>query len=297
MSIDAGELNSDLDQPATPPTRRGRRILSSVTGNLGSFWIILGVLGLLLMSFVGSSVAVSSSVRSAFGREDVRRAVADELVDRMQNGDDIGIKIVIHVARDKVVDSIEQSFRDNEIRSAAGETASSAYEFLIGGRTNVVIDIQYFADAAFKAMRAADPLIPQFLAPQVDPIDLSRDADGSDFSAIRGWVLLATWGLLLGGLALSIASWFLSPALRWLKVRRMGVRFFVWGLVLIGLAYAARSISFSDDTSGPLAEALVAFATSRLLVWSFVLTGIAGLVAVIGAIMNRRVTSTRTASA
>ncbi len=248
------------------------------------------------MSFVGSSEAVSSTVRSAFGREDVRRAVADELVDRMQSGDDIGAKIVIHVARDKVVDSIERSFAKDDIRSAAGDSAAAAYEFLIEGRSQVVIDIQYFADAAFDAMRAADPLIPQFLAPQVDPIDLSREAESSDFSAIRTWVLLATWGLLLGGLALLVVSWFLSPAPKWIRVRRMGVRGFVWGLVLIGLAYAARGISFSDHTSGPLAEALVDFATGRLLVWSYVLTGIAGLVALLGAMMNRLVRSRNTAS-
>ena len=236
------QMSSNRDQNITPLTRRGRRIASSVVGNLGSLVVIVGVLGLLVMSFVGSSAAVSSSVRSAFGREDVRRAAANELVDRIQNGDDIGAKIVVHVARGKVVDSIEQSLSENDIRSAAGETAASAYEFLIDGKTNVVIDIQYFADAAFKAMRVADPQIPQFLAPQVDPIDLSRAADGSDFSAIRTWVFLATWGFLLGGLALLAVSWFLSPAPRWLKVRRIGIREFVWGLALIGFAYAARSI-------------------------------------------------------
>lgn len=249
------------------------------------------------MSFVGSSSAVSSTVRSAFGREDIRRAVADELVDRMQNGDDVLAKIVLHVARDKVVDSIEQSLSDDDIRAAAGETAATAYKFLINGESNFVIDIQYFADAAFMAMRVADPLIPQFLAPQVDPIDLSREAESSDFSAIRSWVLLATWGLLLGGLALLVVSWLLSPAPRWLKVRRIGVRDLVWGLVLIGLSYAARSFSFSDNTSGPLAEALVDFATSRLLVWSFVLTGFAVFVALLGAVMNQRVISRSTASA
>lgn len=297
MVTDSGDKTPDIAQELARPQSRSRRIASSVVGNLGSFIVMLGVLGLLVMSFVGSSSAVSSTVRSAFGKEDVRRAVADELVDRIQNGDDIGAKIVIHVARDRVVDSIEQSLSDNDIRSAAGETAAAAYEFLIEGRSRVVIDIQYFADAAFKAMRVADPLIPQFLAPQVDPIDLSREADSSDFSAIRTWVLIATWGLLLGGLGLSVVSWFLSPAPRWLKVRRIGVRGFVWGLGLIGLAFAARSISFSDDTSGPLAEALVDFATSRLLTWSFVLTGVAGLVALLGAIVNQRVISRSTASA
>lgn len=293
---DNRDLTPELGQELTTPPSRSRRILTSVIGNIGTLWLVLGILGFFIMSFIGSSDAVSSSVRAAFDRQDVRRAVADELVDRMQNSDDLGARIVIRVARDKVVDSIVESLGDNDIRSAAGETAASAYKFLINGESNFVIDIQYFADAAFKAMRVADPQIPQFLAPQVDPIDLSREAEGSDFSAIRSWVLLAIWGLLLGGIVLLAVSWFVSVSPRWTKVRRLGLRLLVWGLVLIGAAYLARSISFSDDTSGPLAEALVAFATSRLLVWSFVLTGVAGLVALLGAMMNQRVTSTNTAS-
>lgn len=276
---------------------RGRRIASSLIGALGTIAVMVGVLCLLVLSFVGSSASVSSSVRSAFGREDVRRAVAEELVDRMQNGDDLGAKIIIRVARDKVVDAITTSLGESNIRSTAGDTAAAAYEVLIEGKSHAVMDIQIFADAAFNAMRSVDPLIPQFLSPQVDPIDLSRDADSPDFSGIRTWTLMTAWGLLVAGLILLTISWFLSNAPRWLKVRRLGIRIFVGGLVLIVLAYAVRSISFGDDSGSRFAEALVSFATGRLILWSFIMAGFGFVVGVLGTIFNRRVISTHTASA
>lgn len=289
-------MNSNPDQHVTRPTHRGRRIASSLIGTFGTFAIVLGGLCLLVLSFVGSSALVSSSVRSAFGRDDVRRAVAEELVDRMQNSEGVGTKIILHVARDKVVDAITTSFGEDNIRSAAGKTASTAFDVLIDGKSNAVMDIQLFADAAFKAMRSVDPLIPRFLAPQVDSIDLSNDGGHRDFSVIRTWILLSTGGLLVGGLILLTASWFLSSAAKWRKVRIVGIRVLVWGFVLIGLAYAARSVTFSDDSSGRLAEAIVSFVTSRLIVWSIILTAIAGFVVLLGAIMNRHVTSKHTAA-
>lgn len=296
--MDGGEdMNSNQDQDITTPTRRGRRIASRLTGVFGTFAVIIGVMCLLILSFVGSKATVSSTVRSALNSSDVRRVIAEELVDRMQNSGGVGAKIIFHVARGEVVDAITTSFGEDNIRSAAGNTASTAYEVLIDGKSNAVMDIQLFADAAFKAMRSADPLIPRFLAPQVDPIDLSNNGGRRDFSVIRTWILLSTGGLLVGGLILLTASWFLSIAPRGRKVRIVGIRVLVCGIVLIGLAYTARSVTFSDDNSGRLAEAIVSFVTSRLIAWSIVIAAFGAIVAAVGGIFHRRITSTHTASA
>lgn len=280
----------------TPPTHRPRRVASGFTGLLGTTAVMVGVLCLLVLSFVGSRASVSSSVRSAFEREDIRQSIAEELADRLESSGDFGSKIIVHVARDKVVDAIATSLGDDEIRSAAGNTAAAAYEVLIGGKSHAVMDIQIFADAAFEAMRTADPLIPRFLSPQVDPIDLSNDAGSRDFSSYRTWLLLATGGLFVLGLILLTISWIWSDAPRWLKFRWIGIQILAGGTVLIVLAYVVRSISFDENSSSQLAEALVSFATSRLILWSIILVGFGLVVTVLGTIFNRRVTSTHTAS-
>lgn len=271
--------------------------MASLIGVVGTVAVILGVLGLLVSSFIGSSGSVSSTTRSALARDDVRRAVAEELVDKLEEGSDDGVKIIIHVARSKVVDAVTLSLSDSKLRMVAGETAATVYGAFIEGKPRTTVSIQMFVDEAFTAIRSADPLIPQSLSPQVDPIEISHDDGSPDFANIRSRAFITTWALLVGGLVLLAISWLMSVAGKWLRVRRIGIRFFVGGAALILLGYLARSITFDDESSGHLAEALVSFSTSRLIMWSIIITAIGVIVTILGAIMNRRVTSTRTASA
>lgn len=271
--------------------------MSSLAGVVGTLAFIIGVLGLLVLSFVGSSASASSSARSALARADVRRAVAEELVDKLQEGGDNGVKIIIFVARSKVVNAVAVSLSDSKLGNVAGDAAATAYGVFVDGKPRTSVDIQKFADAAFKAIRTADPFIPQGLSPQVDPIEIYRDDGSPDYSGIRTWTLIATWALLVGGLALSAISWFMSVAGNWLRIRRIGARLVAGGIALILLAYIPRIVTFDSDGSGRLAKALVSFTMSRLLMWSIIIAAIGVVVAVLGAIMNRRVTSTRTACA
>ncbi len=278
------EMNDDLEQNTKIPSRRGRRIAASVVGALGVFTLIVGVLGLLVLSFVGSSALASSTMRSALASGDVRRAVAEELVDKLQEGGDNGVKIIIFVARSKVVDAVAVSLSESKLRNVAGDAAETVYGILVDGKPSTSVDIQMFADAALTAIRTADPFIPQGLSPQVNPIEISRDAGSPDYSRIRAWSLIATAALLVVGIALSSLSWFVSVATRWIRLRRFGIRLAVGGVGLVALAYLARSASFGDDGSGRITEALVSFMTDRLLRWSFMLVALGAVAAVIGVI-------------
>ncbi len=280
----------------TPPTHRGRRIASSLTGVLGTIAVMVGLFCLLVLSFVGSSASVSSSVRSAFGKEDVRRAIAEELVDRLQNGDDVGANIIVHVARDKVVDAVEKSLGDSNLRDAAGNAAASFYGVYLEGLPPTTVNIQIFADKAFGVMQLIDPSIPDGVSPQLNPIEVSRSNGTPDLASIRSRIRLVPWTLLVVGLALVATSWWMSVAETWLRVRRIGARFFLAGLSLTVLTYVARSVSLGDESSSRIAEALVLFVTNRLIVWTIVITVIGAVVTLLGVIMNRRVTSTHTAS-
>lgn len=237
----------------------------------------------MVLSFVGSSASASSTIRAALASSDVRRAVAEELVDKLQEGGDNGVKIIIFVARSKVVDAVAVSLGESKLRNVAGDAAETAYGVFVDGKPSTSVDIQMFADAAFKAIRTADPFIPQGLSPQVNPIEISRDAGSPDYSRIRAWTLVATAALLVVGIALSSLSWFVSVATRWIRLRRLGVRLVVGGISLVAVAYLARSASIGSDRQSHIAEAVVSFATHRLLQWSFTLVALGAVLAVIGA--------------
>jgi hypothetical protein len=128
-------------------------------------------------------------------------------------------------------------------------------------------------------------------------LEIAQSDSSPDFGNIHSWFLRVPWILLVGGLALIAISYFLSIIGIWLWCRRLGIRILISGLTLILLAYVGRSISFGDDSSSHIAEALVSFVTGRLILWSLVLAGIGVVVTLLGAILNQRVTSMHTASA
>lgn len=266
-------------------------MVSSLVGWVGTFAVILGVLGFLVLSFVGSSASVSSTVRSALDNENVRRVIAEELVNKLETGGDSGERIVIRVARSKVIEAVEASLGDRDMRDAAGDTAAVFYGVFVEGLERSTVNIQIFADQAFSVIQSIDPSISRDLSPRVDPLEISRGDSSLDLARIRTWALIAPWVLLVGGLVLLAIYWFVSVAGKWILVRRIGIRFSAGGTVLILLAYVARTITFGGDSSGRIGEALVSFATSRLLTWSIVLTGIGLMVTLLGATMNQRVRS------
>lgn len=297
MEADLGEMNPDLGQDLVPSSHRGRRIGASLLGSVGTFAVIIGVLVFFVLSYIGSSSSASSTVRSALDSESLRRAIAEELVTQLEEGGDNGEPIVIRVDHRKVVDAVEKSLGDSNLRDAAGNAAASFYGVYLEGLPPTTVNIQIFADKAFGVIQLIDPSIPDGVSPQLDPIDVSRSNGTPDLASIRSRIRLVPWTLTFGGLLLIALSWWMSVAGTWLRVRRIGIRFFLAGLTLTVLTYIARSISLGDESSSRIAEALVLFVTNRLIVWTIVVTVIGAIVTLLGAIMNRRVTSTHIASA
>lgn len=287
-------MNPEIDQQVTPSSRRGRRIIASLTGATGTFAVIVAVLGFFVLSFIGSSSAASSTTRSVLARADVRRAVAEELVNILEEGGDNYARIIIGVAHNRVVDAVEVSLNNKKLRNVAGDAVASAYIVFVDGAPSATIDIQPFADSAFSAIRSVDPLISQILSPQVDPLEISRDERDPDVGRIIATVRIVTWALLFGGLVLLVISWLMSVDGKWLRLRQMGIRFLVGGSALLVLTYVARNVTFGGDRSSRLSEALVLFAASRLQMWSIIVTAIGIFVTTLGAIVNRR--DTRTSS-
>ena len=289
-------MNAEHEQNSKLPSRRGRRIAASVIGVLGTLTLVIGLLGFLILSYVGSSASASATIRTALASGAVKRALAEELVDKLQEGGDNGVRIVISVARTRVVDAVVTSLGDAKLSEVAGEAAASAYGVYVDGKPRATVDIQYFAGKAVGAMRLIDPFTANGELPQLKPLEITRSKGAPDFGAILDWTRIITWLFLFSGIILSTIYWFVSIARRWIRLRRLGVRLAVGGAGLVALAYIVRSATFGKDGSSRIAEALVSFATNRLLQWSVALVAVGAGAAVLGAIMNRREVNGGTAS-
>lgn len=288
MEVEDGELNTEVEQVASSQPRRGRRIVSSIVGSLGTVAVILAVLGLFVSSFIGSSSAASSTVRSALESENVRRVIAEELVGKLEEGGDSGERVVIRAAHSTVVNAVEKSLGKQSLREVAGAAAETFYGVYLEGRPSTTVDIQIFADEAFNVVQLVDPSIPFGVSPKMNPIVVSRGRDDPDLASIRSQIMLVPWAMLVGGLVLLALSLSLSVANKWLWCRRLGTRIIAWGFMLLLAANIARRMDFGDDSGGHLVKALVTFVMSRLIQWSIVLTISGVVVTLFGAIMNRR---------
>lgn len=262
--------------------------MSSLVGWVGTFAVILGVLGFLVLSFVGSSASVSSSVRSALDNENVRRVIAEELVNKLEAGGEGGERIVIRVARGKAIEAVEASLGDSNLHDAAGDAAATFYGVFVEGLERSTVNIQIFADQAFSVIQSIDPSIPRGLSPRMEPLEISQREGNPDLAGIRDWAVVAPWVLVVGGLVLLAIYWFVSVAGKWIRVRRIGIRFSAGGTVLILLTYVARTITFDDDSSGRITQALVSFATDRLIMWAIIVITVGVVVTLLGVTMNRR---------
>lgn len=297
MVTESGDPTPELGQKVAEPHRRGRRLASRLAGISGTSAVIFGVLCLLVLSFVGSKSAVTSTVRLALNDGDVNHAIAEEIVVKMEEGGDNDQKVVLRTSHDVVVDAVAEILKEDNLREAAANDAGTIYGVYLEGKSSATINLQIFADAAFKAMRLSDPSIPSQATPHFDPLLVERDSDSPDLAGIRKWVLLVPWILILGGILLLFLSWSLSVGGKWLWCRRLGIRIFINGAVLIAAAYLSRNSSINEDSSGRIAKALLSFTADRMILWSIVIAAVGAIVALVGGLLHRQVTSTRIASA
>lgn len=261
--------------------------MASLVGAIAALAIIVSVFGFFVLSFIGSSSAASSSARLVLERADVRRAVAVELVNILDESDNNFARIILGVAHDRIVDVVEESLNDKELRSVASEAVASAYEVYVNDAPSALIDIQPFADSAFAAIRSINPLFLEIFQPQIEPLKISRDEQDPNLGAMIAKVRVATWAFLFGGLVLLAISWSISVAGKWIRLRRLGIRFLAWGIALTVLANIAPNMIFGEDHTRPLLEALALFAANRLQTWSIILAAIGLVVATLGVLMSQ----------
>jgi hypothetical protein len=281
-------------EATTESQHRVRRTFATILGGLGIALIGLGVISLVLMSFVSSPEAAKSTVKSALNQPAVRDVIADELIEKLQDSaDNDAEKLVFSVARPLIVTAVKEKLADSDLQNFAGDVAATVYAVYIENAPAASVDISKFSDATLAAIRTADPSIPKDQNPEMDPLKVERKPGDADIKSIRDMAQRGSWLFVIIGILLQVGAWFLSVATQWQRVLRLGIRLFAGGIIFLGVVLIARSRIPQSSTDNKAALTAAAQFITDPMVTRFVVLIVVGLITgLIGFVMNRKVQST-----
>ena len=281
---------TDSNEITTESQHRVRRTFATFLGGLGTVFLGLGLISLVLMSFVSSPAAAESTIKSALNQPDVRDVIADKLIEKLQDSADNDTeKLVFSVARPLIVSAVKEKLADPDLINFAGEVAATVYAVYIENAPAASVDISKFSDATIAAIRAADPSIPKDQNPKMDPLKVERKPGDADIKSIRDMAQRGSWLFVIIGILLQVGAWFLSVATQWQRVLRLGIRLFVGGVIFLGVVLIARSrIPQSSTDNKPALEAAVSLITDPMVTRFVVLIVLGLIIGSVGLVMNRK---------
>lgn len=290
----ASEPLAESTEKTSEPKHRVRRTFASLLGGLGVVFLGLGLISLVLMSFVSSPAAAKSTIKSALNQPDVRDVIADKLIEKLQDSADSDTeKLVFSVARPFIVTAVREKLADPDLINFAGEVAATVYAVYIENAPAASVDISKFSDATIAAIRSADPSISTDQNPEMDPIKVERKPGDTDIKSIRDMAERGSWLFVIIGLLLQVAAWFLSVATQWQRILRLGIRLFSGGIVFLGIVLIARSRIPQSSTENKAAlEAAAQFITDPMVTRFIVLIVLGGITGAVGFVMTRKATPT-----
>jgi len=278
------------------PTSRHllRRTFATILGGFGIVFLGLGLISLVLMSFVSSPEAAKSTVKSALAQPDVRDVIADKLIEKLQDSaDNDSEKLVFSVARPLIVTAVKEKLADPDLQNFAGDVAASVYAVYIENAPATSVDISKFSDATLEAIRAADPSIPKDQNPKMDPLKVERKPGDANIKSIRDMAQRGSWLFVIIGLLLQVAAWFLSVARQWQRTLRLGIRLFSGGIIFLGIVLVARGrIPQSSTENKAVLTAAAQFITDPMVTRFIALMVLGVIIGTAGFVMNRKEKST-----
>ena len=289
--------SSPLIEPTEATTEsqhRVRRTFATILGGLGIVFLGLGLISLVLMSFVSSPEAAKSTVTSALAQPDVRDVIADKLIEKLQDSaDNDAEKLVFSVARPLIVTAVKEKLADSDLQNFAGDVAATVYAVYIENAPAASVDISKFSDATLAAIRTADPSIPKDQNPEMDPLKVERKPGDADIKSIRDMAQRGSWLFVIIGILLQVGAWFLSVATQWQRVLRLGIRLFAGGIIFLGVVLIARSRIPQSSTDNKAALTAAAQFITDPMVTRFVVLIVLGLIiGSVGFVINRKAQST-----
>lgn len=274
-------------------THRGRRIAATCLGGLGVVFFVIGIAVMTVFGFVASATATQKTVESAMSDQAIREVIADEVVNAIEeSGETPTEKIVFSLARPFLDSAVARAIDSPKLQKFIGEISFKAYEVFVDEKPATSVDVSPVIDVAVDAIKKIDPRVAENFVPKVKPLELKRDADSPDLRTIRDDVKTGMWVVLLVGVLLHIASWFLAHASRGQKLSRLGIRLSSGGIMLVMAVALVRNQASSFSVENPeVAQAVTDFVSSPVMARGVFLVVVGSAAAVAGWAMHKKVKS------
>jgi len=284
-----------IETPADVVTsaRRVRRTFATILGGIGVAFLGLGLIALVLMSFVSSPAAAKSTTESVLKQPDVRNYLVEEIVKQIEEKANPVEKLVLIFARNKIVKAVHRVLAEPEIQSFAGDAAAKAYSVYVDNEPSAEIDISPISKAVVAAVVGTDKRLRLADNLELDPITITRDDNDFNYGGLRDLIQRNSWFFVVLGTLLQVATWFLSVASQWQRFLRLGIRLFLGGVAFLGIVLVVRSrISQSSTDNKAVIDGVTQLLTDPMVTRFIVLSVLGAIIGAVGFAMNRKATPT-----
>jgi hypothetical protein len=272
---------------------RVRRAFATALGGFGIIFLGLGIIALVLMSFISSPAAAKSTTESALNQPDIRNYLVEEIVNQIEDKANPIQKLVLVFARNKIVTAVQNVLAEPEIQSFAGDAAAKAYSVYVDNEPSAEIDISPISKAVVAAVIGTDKRLRLADNLELDPITITRDDNDFNYGGLRDLIERNSWFFVVLGILLQVAAWFLSVATQWQRFLRLGIRLFLGGVAFLGIVLVIRSrISQSSTDNKAVIDGVTQLLTDPMVTRFIQLTVLGAIIAIAGFRMNRKATPT-----
>ena len=272
---------------------RVRRTFATILGGFGIVFLGLGVIALVLMSFISSPAAAKSTTESALNQPDIRNYLVEEIVNQIEDKANPIQKLVLIFARNKIVTAVQNVLAEPEIQSFAGDAAAKAYSVYVDNEPSAEIDISPISKAVVAAVIGTDKRLRLADNLELDPITITRDDNDFNYGGLRDLIERNSWSFVILGILLQVAAWFLSVASQWHRLLRLGIRLFLGGVAFLGIVLVVRSrISQSSTDNKAVIDGVTQILTDPMVTRFIVLSVLGAITGAVGFAMTRKTTPT-----
>jgi hypothetical protein len=258
-------------------------------GGIGVVFLGLGIIALVLMSFISSPAAAKSTTESALKQPDVRNYLVEEIVKQIEEKANPVQKLVLIFARNKIVTAVHRVLAEPEIQSFAGDAAAKAYSVYVDNEPTAEIDISPISKAVVAAVIGTDKRLRLADNLELDPITITRDDNDFNYGGLRDVIQRNSWFFIILGILLQVAAWFLSVASQWQRVLRLGIRLFLGGVAFLGIVLVVRSrISQSSPANKAVIDGVTQILTDPMLTRFIVMIVLGVITGALGLAMTRK---------
>ena len=279
------EINTDVAMSR----HRVRRAFATALGGFGIIFLGLGIIALVLMSFISSPAAAKSTTESALNQPDIRNYLVEEIVNEIEDKANPIQKLVLVFARNKIVTAVQNVLAEPEIQSFAGDAAAKAYSVYVDNEPSAEIDISPISKAVVAAVIGTDKRLRLADNLELDPITITRDDNDFNYGGLRDLIERNSWSFVILGILLQVAAWFLSVATQWQRFLRLGIRLFLGGVAFLGIVLVIRSrISQSSTDNKAVIDGVTQLLTDPMVTGFIVLSVLGAIISAIGFARNRK---------